>query len=86
MPGVHDIVEYESKLNRLLDKYPVHTAICAYDLNKHSGSVVMDILRTHPLVLVGGIIQENPLYVPPEQFLEELKARRAANASEHTLN
>jgi hypothetical protein len=38
----------------------------------------MDILRTHPQVIVGGILQENPFYVPPEQFLAELQARKVA--------
>jgi hypothetical protein len=46
VPGVTDIVEYESKLNYILHKYP-DPIICVYDLNRHSGTVVMDILRTH---------------------------------------
>lgn len=76
VPGVTDIVEYESKLNYILHKYP-DPIICVYDLNRHSGSVVMDILRTHPMVIVGGVLQENPLYVPPDEFLRELKGRKA---------
>jgi len=36
----------------------------------------MDIMRTHPVVLVGGLLQENPFYVPPDEFLSELRARR----------
>lgn len=74
LPGVHDIVEYETKLNYVLPRYP-DPVICVYDLNRHSGSVVMDILRTHPMVIIGGVLQENPLYVPPEQLLAELKQR-----------
>jgi hypothetical protein len=35
----------------------------------------MDILRTHPQVIVGGILRENPFYVPPDEFLRELDAR-----------
>ena len=35
----------------------------------------MDILRTHPMVIVGGILQRNPFFVPPEQFLQELQSR-----------
>jgi len=35
----------------------------------------MDMLRTHPAVIVGGILQENPFYVPPDQFLRELSDR-----------
>ncbi|MGE3944237.1 MAG: MEDS domain-containing protein [Alphaproteobacteria bacterium] len=75
-PGVTDIVEYETKLNFILPKYP-DPVICIYDLNKHSGSVVMDILRTHPMVIIGGVLQENPLYVPPSEFLQELTERKS---------
>lgn len=74
-PGVTDIIEYETKLNYVIPKYP-DPIICVYDLNKHSGSVVMDILRTHPMVIIGGVLQENPLYVPPDRFLSELTQRK----------
>jgi hypothetical protein len=74
VPGVTDIVEYETKLNYISVKYP-DPLLCVYDLNRHSGSVVMDILRTHPMVIIGGVLEENPLYVPPDQFLEELRQR-----------
>lgn len=76
--GVTDIVEYEAKLNlQIVTKYP-DPLVCAYDLNRHSGSVVMDVLRTHPMVIIGGVLQENPLYVPPDQLLAELKQRKSA--------
>jgi hypothetical protein len=75
-PGVTDIVEYETKLNYILPKYP-DPVVCVYDLNKHSGSVVMDILRTHPMVIIGGVLQENPLFVHPDELLAELKQRKA---------
>ncbi|MEX2281491.1 MAG: hypothetical protein WEE89_03270 [Gemmatimonadota bacterium] len=35
----------------------------------------MDILRTHPMVIMGGVLQENPFWVPPDEFLRELRAR-----------
>lgn len=81
-PGVTDIVEYETKLNYVLPKYP-DPIVCVYDLNRHSGSVVMDILRTHPMVIVGGMLQENPLYVPPAAFLEELRQRKQRGKQTH---
>ena len=37
----------------------------------------MDITRTHPMVVIGGVLQTNPFYVPPQQFLDELRARAA---------
>jgi hypothetical protein len=73
-PGVDDIVEYESRLNDVTSRFD-DVVVCTYDLNRFSATVVMDILRTHPQVIVGGILQENPFYVPPEQFLGELRAR-----------
>jgi hypothetical protein len=81
LPGVTDIVEYETQLNLVLPDYP-DPVICVYDLNRHSGSVVMDILRTHPMVIIGGVLQENPLYVPPAEFLGELQARRREGAAQ----
>ena len=33
-------------------------------------------MRTHPMVIIGGILQENPFFVPPDEFLRELRAAR----------
>jgi hypothetical protein len=51
--------------------------ICAYDLPKFGASVVMDALRTHPMVIIGALLHENPLFVPPDRFLLELRERRS---------
>ena len=75
LPGVHDIVEYETRLNHFLPNYN-DVVVCTYDLSKFSAPVVMDIMRTHPQVIVNGLLQENPFYVPPDQFLAELGRRR----------
>jgi hypothetical protein len=34
-------------------------------------------MRTHPMVIIGGILHENPFFVPPNEFLRELRERRA---------
>ena len=83
VPGVTDIIEYETKLNSVLPNYP-DPVVCVYDLNKHSGSVVMDILRTHPMVIIGGVLQENPLFIPPADFLRELRERESLKQAEHS--
>jgi hypothetical protein len=74
LPGVHDIVEYETRLNHFLPNYN-DVVVCTYDLSKFSAPLVMDIMRTHPQVIVGGLLQENPFYVPPDEFLTELSRR-----------
>jgi hypothetical protein len=47
--------------------------------SKHSAAFIIDVMRTHPLMIIGGIQQENPFYVQPEEFVRELRAREAAN-------
>jgi hypothetical protein len=68
------LLQYESNFNRTpRNRDPV---ICIYDLSKHSAAFIMDIMRTHPTIIIGGILQMNPFYVPPDQFLKELRGRR----------
>src|SRR5882724_9366453 len=75
LPGVGDLIEYETRVNSVIPKYdgPV---ICTYDLTKFGASVVMDALRTHPFVIIGGLLQENPFFVSPDQLLLEIRERR----------
>lgn len=79
-PATYNFVEYEARLNHVLSKYhdPV---ICNYNPAKFGATVAMDIMRTHPLVIIGGLLRENPFFVPPEQFLDEMRERRLARAT-----
>jgi DcmR-like sensory protein len=76
-PGVHDILEYKPRINYMLPKYDMAT-VCTCDLAKFGAAIVMDVLRTHPRVIVGSILRENPLYVPPDEFLRDLRDRGSA--------
>ncbi|HKS73532.1 MAG TPA: MEDS domain-containing protein [Terriglobales bacterium] len=80
LPGIEDLVEYEARLNYVLPKYK-DPIICVYDITKFSGDVIIDILRTHPMVIIGGTLQENPFFVPPDEFLRELREKRAAQTN-----
>src|SRR5580704_6186382 len=77
-PAVNNLLEYEARLNGVLSKYD-DPVICNYDLSKVGASVAIDIMRTHPLVIIGGLLRENPFFVPPDQYLEEMRQRRARN-------
>ena len=48
--------------------------------------VLNDALRTHPVVIIGGVLQENPFFIPPDQFLLEIKDRRPLRRSASTTN
>ena len=70
------LLQYEANFNRIpRNRDPV---ICIYDLSKHSAAFIMDIMRTHPMIIIGGVLQMNPFYVTPDQFLQELRGRRVA--------
>jgi hypothetical protein len=80
LPGTDDLIEYETRVNYVIPKYE-DTVLCTYDLTKFGASVVMDALRTHPLVIIGGLLQENPFYMPPDELLREIRQRSAAKST-----
>jgi len=73
---VDDLVEFESRVNDVWRRHD-DAVICTYHLSKFGGDTVIDIMRTHPMIIIGGILYRNPFFVPPEVFLSELRERRA---------
>ena len=73
---VDNVIEFESRVNDVWRRHD-DAVICTYRPGQFSGDTVIDIMRTHPMVIIGGILQRNPFFVPPEQFLPEFRARRA---------
>jgi hypothetical protein len=73
---IDDLVAFESRVNAVWRRHD-DAVICVYDLAKFGGDTVIDIMRTHPMIIIGGTLQENPFFVPPEEFLAELGERRA---------
>ncbi|MGF6772281.1 hypothetical protein P3T18_004769 [Paraburkholderia sp. GAS199] len=76
-----DLIEYEAEVNEIIERNR-QPAVCVYDMAKLSGAMLMDVLRTHPLTLINGIVQENPFFIPPSEMLKELKARRTQTESQ----
>lgn len=74
-PGSSDVIEYEAEVNEVLARNR-QPAVCVYDMAKLSGAMMMDLLRTHPLTLIGGVVQENPFFTPPSEMIEELRQRK----------
>jgi MEDS: MEthanogen/methylotroph, DcmR Sensory domain len=78
-PAVDDVIEFESRVNDIWRRRD-DAVICTYLLHQFSGDAVIDIMRTHPMVIIGGILHRNPFFVPPEQFVPEFRERRAKHA------
>ncbi len=70
--GGERLLEYESRVTKLLEKSPI-TAVCQYDANLFDGATIMDVLKVHPRVVVNGVVVENPFYIKPDEFLESIK-------------
>ena len=67
---LEDVIQFESRVNEVWNRHD-DAVICTYNLTKFGGDTVIDILRTHPMVIVGGILHQNPFFVPPDVFLRE---------------
>ena len=65
--AVDDLIGYESELNRIMSDFP-QVNLCLYDLSRCSGELIMDVLRTHPKALLGGMVIDNPYYLSPDEF------------------
>jgi hypothetical protein len=73
---VDDVIEFESRVNDVWLRHE-DVVICTYHLEQFRGDEVIDIMRTHPMVIIGGILQQNPFYIPPDEFLSEFRQRRS---------
>ncbi|HKV26598.1 MAG TPA: MEDS domain-containing protein [Candidatus Acidoferrum sp.] len=71
----NDLIEFESRVNHVWEHHD-DAVICTYHLGQFGGDTVIDIMRTHPMVIIGGTLQRNPFFVPPGEFLRELRERR----------
>jgi hypothetical protein len=69
--GVDQLVSYESELNRFLPRYP-QVILCLYDVERFGGDIILDMLKTHPKVLLNGMVLDNPYYLEPDEFLARL--------------
>jgi DNA-binding CsgD family transcriptional regulator len=86
--AVSDVVEqfdefalYESELNRLVATHP-QTMLCLYDVRRLGGGVLLELLRTHPKLLMDGLVVDNPHYLAPDEYLAARRARAWAELTD----
>ena len=68
VPGAESLVEYEARVNSL---YPESTAriLCQYYEPSFDHEILLDVIRTHPKLIIDGDICTNPYFLPLEEFL-----------------
>lgn len=67
-------VEYEMQLNSVLPNYD-DPVICTFDANMLTAPHAIDILRTHPMLIIGGVLVENSFFTRPQDFIREVQSR-----------
>jgi DcmR-like sensory protein len=68
VPDEEELLFLESEMNRYLPLFP-QVIVCLYDLERFGGGLVVDLLKTHPRVLLGGMLLENPYCLEPDELV-----------------
>ena len=66
--GRAEFFRYEARLTGLVARFP-QVILCLYDLRRFGAEVLMDALRTHPMVVVDAMTHDNPYYIDPGELL-----------------
>jgi light-regulated signal transduction histidine kinase (bacteriophytochrome) len=73
--GLERWMEYESKLTHALSENNC-SALCQYNRRCFPPELILDVIRTHPVVVYRGTVCRNMYFVPPDEFLGTDEAER----------
>ena len=62
-PGADELFAYEAALNDFAPRYP-QMLLCMYDVQRFGAGMMVEAIATHPRLLVGNLLVENPWYTP----------------------
>ncbi len=85
LPKVERILEYEAKLNYFLQKSKCIT-LCQYNKTKFLPKFLLDIIYTHPKIIINSKLCENPYYIPPTEFLARMRGDISYSIYERVTN
>ena len=72
LPTPEKLLEWEAFYDKHVGPRAAFIALCQYDHTRFGGSAIMCALETHPLSIIGNVVQQNPFYRDPEEVLREL--------------
>lgn len=70
--GRREFFRYEATITAFVANLPA-VLFCLYDLQRFGAEVLVDSLRTHPLVVVDGGVHDNPYYIDPGAFIRGME-------------
>jgi hypothetical protein len=62
-PGADEMFAYEAALNDFSPRYS-QVLLCMYDVQRFGAGMLVDAIATHPRLLVGDLMVENPWFTP----------------------
>jgi hypothetical protein len=68
--GSEKVIEYEAKLN-VFFPHSKSTAICQYNENKFKPDLLVEVIHTHPFLIIYGILYKNLYYYSPALYIKE---------------
>jgi hypothetical protein len=80
LPDMTELLMLESEMNQYLPLYP-QIVVCLYDIDRFGGGALMNLVMTHPRMLVGGVVIENPYLLTPDEILAKTAHPDGAAAS-----
>lgn len=86
-PGSDRLLEYEAMLNDYVRAGARCYGICQYDQRRFDPGLLLDVLHTHPKVILGHQGHDNAsmYFVPPVEFLSAHRADAVLEARLHNL-
>ena len=74
LPDLSELLMLESEMNRYLPLYP-QVVMCLYDMDQFGSGALVNLVMTHPRMLAGGLVIENPYYLTPDEVLAKAVRR-----------
>ena len=75
--SLKDFIHFEARVNDVISRHDDPVA-CGYDLTRFDGSTIVDAMRTHPTLVIGDVVQQNPFYIGPDEMIAEFRGRSGA--------
>jgi hypothetical protein len=76
MPNAERLLEWEVTYDIAIKPRANFIALCQYDHTRFNGKTIMYALESHPLCVIGSVVQENPFYRDPREVLRELQSEK----------
>lgn len=68
--GNRHLIDYEIKLHGFLRNHDA-LALCLYNSRRFPKELVLNIIRTHPIVVYNSLVRNNPYFIAPARFYSQ---------------